>query len=149
MDDRRMHSYGALILRVALGVMFLAHSVYLKGVVFTLPGTAQFFASIGLPAPLAYVVFAMEAVGGVLLILGVRTRLAAAALVPVLLGATWAHSGNGWLFTNANGGWEYPLFLTVATIAQGLLGAGALALSRADTKPGAMHSPAAGRTFAA
>jgi len=120
--------YGALVLRVALGVMFIAHSVYLKGVVFTLPGTAQFFQSIGLPGPLAYVVFAAEAVGGVLLILGVKTRIVAALLVPVLLGATWAHAGNGWLFTNKGGGWEYPLFLAIAAGAQALLGAGAYAL---------------------
>ena len=51
-----------------------------------------------------------------LLILGVRTRVVALALVPVLLGATWAHAGNGWLFTSPNGGWEYPAFWTVALV---------------------------------
>lgn len=131
MRDKDFAPYGALVLRVALGVMFIAHSVYLKGVVYTLPGTAQFFQSIGLPGPLAYVVFAAEAIGGVLLILGVKTRIVAAALVPVLLGATWAHAGNGWLFTNQGGGWEYPLFLAIATAAQALLGAGAYALGAA------------------
>lgn len=128
MDNRSLPDYGALVLRVTLGIMFLAHSVYLKAVVFTLPGTAQFFQSIGLPGPLAYVVFAAEAVGGVLLILGWRTRLVAAALVPVLLGATWAHWDAGWLFTNKGGGWEYPLFLSFAAAAQALLGSGAWAL---------------------
>ncbi len=73
---------GALLLRVSLGVILLAHSVLLKLLVFTLPGTAQFFSSIGLPGWLAYVVFAMEAVGGVLLILGVQVRLVALALIP-------------------------------------------------------------------
>jgi putative oxidoreductase len=121
--------WGALALRVSLGVMFITHSVYLKAMVFTLPGTAKFFESIGLPAFLAYVVFTMEAIGGVLLDLGVRTRVVAAALVPVLIGATWAHAGNGWLFTNPNGGWEYPLFLTIACVVQAFLGSGALAVS--------------------
>ena len=74
-------------------------------------------------------VFAVEAIGGTLLILGVRTRIVAVAMLPVLVGATWAHSANGWLFTNANGGWEYPLFLAIATAVQALLGNGALALS--------------------
>jgi len=129
MKDKDLVPYGALILRVALGVMFLVHSVYLKGVVFTLPGTAQFFQSIGLPGFLAYVVFATEAIGGTLLILGVKTRIVSALLLPVLIGATWAHSGNGWLFTNKGGGWEYPLFLVIATGAQALLGGGAFALS--------------------
>jgi len=122
--------YGIGLLRVALGLMFIAHSVVLKYFTYTLAGTAQFFESLGLPGPLAYVVFAMEATGGALLVLGVGTRYVAAALVPVLVGATWVHSGNGWVFTSANGGWEYPLYLTVLAIAQVLLGEGAFALSR-------------------
>ncbi len=122
--------YGIGLLRVSLGLMFIAHSVVLKHFVYTLPGTAQFFESIGLPGVLAYVVFWMEAIGGVLLLFGVQTRVVAAALVPVLIGATWAHAGNGWVFSNANGGWEYPLYLTVLAAAQVLLGDGAFALSR-------------------
>lgn len=104
---------GTTLLRISLALMFIAHSVILKYFTFTLAGTAQYFASIGLPASLAYVVFTLEAVGGVLLVLGIRTRWVALGLVPVLIGALWAHSGNGWVFSNANGGWEYPLFLIV------------------------------------
>lgn len=130
MIDRTTAPLAALLLRVSLGVMFIAHSVYLKAFVFTLPGTAQFFQSLGLPGPLAYATFAAEAIGGVLLILGVKARWVALALVPVLAGATWAHAGSGWLFTNAGGGWEYPLFLTIAALVQALVGDGAYALSR-------------------
>lgn len=138
MNDQRTHQLGALLLRVALGAVFIAHSWYLKLVVFGLPGTAQFFASIGLPESLAYVVFALEAAGGAALIAGAYARVAALVLVPVALGATWAHLGYGWLFTNQGGGWEYPLFLTVALVVQFLIGDGALAwrrsprLARAD-----------------
>ena len=107
---------GATLLRIALGIMFIAHSVVLKYFTFTLAGTAQYFVSIGLPAFLAYVVFAAEAVGGVLLVLGIRTRWVALALIPVLIGATWAHVGNGWVFNAPNGGWEYPLFLIVISV---------------------------------
>jgi putative oxidoreductase len=138
MTETRTVAYGAALLRVSLGVMFLAHSVLLKYFVYTLAGTAAFFESIGLPGPLAYVVFAAEAIGGVLLILGVQTRLVALALLPILAGATWAHAGNGWVFTNANGGWEYPLFLLVATAVQALLGAGAFAWTG---RPVAMLKP--------
>jgi putative oxidoreductase len=106
----------ATLLRVALGIMFIAHSVVLKYFTFTLAGTAQYFVSIGLPGVLAYVVFALEAVGGVLLVLGIRTRWVALGLVPVLLGAMWAHIGNGWVFNAPNGGWEYPLFLIVISL---------------------------------
>jgi putative oxidoreductase len=132
MNSSRTTDYGIALLRISLGLMFIAHGVVLKYFTFTLPGTAQFFESIGLPGPLAYVVFWMEAIGGVLLVLGIRTRAVAAALVPVLIGAAWAHSGNGWVFSNANGGWEYPLYLVVLAAAQVLLGDGAFALSRAQ-----------------
>jgi putative oxidoreductase len=107
---------GDTLLRVALGLMFIAHSVVLKYFTFTLAGTAQYFSSIGLPAPLAYVVFALEAIGGVLLVLNIATRWVALGLVPVLLGAMWVHLGNGWVFSAPNGGWEYPLFLIVTSV---------------------------------
>ena len=119
--------YGALLLRLALGTMFVAHAL-LKYFVFTLPGTVAFFESLGLPGFFAHLTIVAELVGGVLLILGVYARAVALVLVPVLLGATWAHIGNGWLFTAPNGGWEYPAFLTVAAIVQVLIGDGAFAL---------------------
>lgn len=122
-------AYAAALLRISLGIMFIAHSVILKYFIFTLPGTAAYFQSIGLPAFSAYMVFAMEAIGGILLVLGIGSRYVAAALIPVLIGATWVHAGNGWVFSNANGGWEYPLFLTVVAAAQVLLGDGAFAFS--------------------
>ena len=111
---------GATLLRVALGVMFIAHSVVLKGFTYGLAGTAGYFESIGLPGPLAYVVFAAEAVGGLLLLWNVATGWVSLALIPILAGAFWAHAGNGWVFSNANGGWEYPLFLIVVSVAVAL-----------------------------
>jgi len=128
MIDTRTAPYAALVLRVALGVMFIAHAL-LKYAVFTLPGTAQFFASLGLPGWLGYVTFWAELVGGALILVGLHSRWAAAALVPILLGATWAHSGNGWLFSAPNGGWEYPAFLAAAAIVHALLGDGRFALA--------------------
>ena len=126
MTDPRTNA-AALILRVSLGTMFSAHAL-LKYFVFTLPGTAQFFESLGLPGGLGYATFAAELVGGVLLIAGVYIRVVSLVLVPILLGATWAHAGNGWLFTSPKGGWEYPAFWTVTLVVQALLGEGAYAL---------------------
>ena len=127
MTDSRNPAVAALLLRVSLGTMFIAHAL-LKYFVFTLPGTAQFFESIGLPGALGYMTFAAELVGGVLLIAGVHVRIVALALLPILLGATWAHAGNGWLFNAPKGGWEYPAFWTVTLVVQALLGDGALSL---------------------
>ncbi|WP_422369588.1 DoxX family protein [Pelagibius sp.] len=128
MIDNKTAPYAALILRVALGIMFLAHSLYLKVFVFTMPGTVGFFESLGLPGVVAYLTVIAEIVGGVALILGIQTRLVAVALLPVLLGATWVHAGNGWLFTAEGGGWEYPVFLIAAAVVQALLGDGAHAV---------------------
>jgi len=141
MLDSRTAPYAALVLRLALGVMFIAHAL-LKYTVFTLPGTVKFFESLGLPGPLAYLTFAAELVGGALILAGLGSRYAAAALVPVLIGATWAHAGNGWLFSAPNGGWEYPAFLAAAAIAQALLGDGRYALANVlfNRNPGRVYA---------
>lgn len=118
----------ALINRLALGTMFIAHGL-LKVVVFTLPGAVGFFESVGLPGWLAYVVTVGEIIGGAAIVLGIRTRWAVAALLPVLLGAVWVHWGNGWLFNAPNGGWEYAAMLVVVSVVQLLLGDGAYALA--------------------
>ena len=123
MQSSRRIDAAAVLLRTTVGVMFVAHAA-LKYFVFTLPGTAKFFESLGLPGALGYVTFAAELVGGALLIAGIRTRIVALALTPFLIGATWAHAGNGWTFTAPNGGWEYPAFLTIAALVTALLGNG-------------------------
>ena len=120
---------GPLLLRLALGTMWLSHAL-LKLLVFTLPGTAQFFASVGFPAWLAYPVFAAELLGGLALLLGLYARQVALLLSPVLLAAAWVHLPNGWVHTSPGGGWEYPLFLSVASLAQWLIGDGRAALRR-------------------
>ncbi len=132
MIDERLAPYGAFLLRISLGIMYIAHSLVLKYFTFTLAGTAQFFGSLGLPSGLAYVVFFAELIGGVLLVLGVWSRVAALALLPILLGAVWTHAGNGWVFTAANGGWEYPLFLVVVSLVVALVGEGAFTLKPAS-----------------
>ena len=109
--------------------MFVAHSVIYMLMTLKLSGTLEFFASIGLPPWSAYATIFAEAFGGLLLILGVQTRWVALALSPILLGAIWVHSDNGWLFASPEGGWEYPLYLFILCIAQGMLGDGAYALS--------------------
>jgi len=125
--------YAALVLRVSLGIMFVAHAL-LKVFVFTLPGTVGFFESVGFPGWLAYVTIAAELIGGALLILGVYARWVALALVPILLGALQVHLGNGWVFSAEGGGWEYPAFLAAASLVQALLGDGAYALRPAERR---------------
>ncbi|PWC40694.1 DoxX family protein [Azospirillum sp. TSO22-1] len=127
MTDSRTAPYAALLLRVSLGVLFLAHGL-MKVFVFTVPGTVAFFEQIGYPGFFAYLVILAEIGGGLLLALGVQTRLVALALAPVMVGATLQHAGNGWVFSAPGGGWEFPAFWTVLLGVQALLGDGALAL---------------------
>lgn len=123
--------YGPTLLRVALGVMWIAHAL-LKLLVFTLPGTAQFFTSVGFPGWLAYPVFIAELAGGVALLLGIYARQAALLLVPVMAAAAWVHWPNGWVHTSVGGGWEYPVFLVLASVALWLIGDGAWTLRRSS-----------------
>jgi putative oxidoreductase len=134
--------YGITLLRLALGVMFLAHSVVLKLLTYGLAGTAQFFMSVGLPAWLAYLTFGAEFLGGLLLLFGIQTRWVALALSPFLLGAlAVVHWHNGWVFTAPNGGWEYPAYLFVLCVAQALLGDGALAMAPSRLPTAFSHQP--------
>lgn len=124
-------NYGVAILRISLGIMWVAHAL-LKLFVFTLPGTAQFFASVGFAGFLAYPVFAAELLGGIALILGVYARQISLALTPIMAAAAWVHIPNGWVHTSAGGGWEYPVFLLAVSVALWLIGDGAWSLRRSS-----------------
>lgn len=123
--------YGTALLRVSLGILFLAHGL-LKLLVFTPAGTAGFFESLGLPGLFGYLVMTAEIGGGLLLIAGAYTRLVALGLIPIALGATFVHLGYGWVFSAEGGGWEFPAFLTITAAVQALLGSGAFALRLPD-----------------
>ncbi len=119
--------YGLLALRAALGAMWIAHGL-LKVLVFGVAGFSGFLGSLGLPSFLALPIIAAEIGGGVLILLGIYGRQVSLLLIPIMAGALMVHLPNGWLFSAPKGGWEYPAFLIVASIAHALAGDGALAL---------------------
>ncbi len=120
----------ATLLRVTSGVWFVIHAL-VKIFVFTLPGTVGFFESIGLPGFLAYVVIVAELAGGIALIAGFQTRIVALALSVILLGSIYTpHFSAGFLFSNPNGGWEFPAFWALTLWALALLGDGAYAVTK-------------------
>ena len=126
--------YAALLLRLSLGAILLAHGAWLKLGVFGLAGTMGFFGSIGFPPILGAVVALAETAAGLALIGGVLVRPAALLTLPIMLGATAMHAGNGWLFSAPQGGWEFPAFLTAALLVKAGLGAGAHALERSPAR---------------
>ncbi|WP_281981840.1 DoxX family protein [Thalassorhabdomicrobium marinisediminis] len=120
---------GATLARLSLGVILLAHGL-LKLFVFTLPGTVAFFDSLGYPAIIAYLTVFAEVAGGAALIAGLYSRLVAVLSLPVLIGSFWVHAGNGWLFSNEGGGWEFPALLVALAVIVAIQGGGAFALRR-------------------
>lgn len=121
----RSADVGIALLRATSGLYFFIHGA-IKLFIFTPAGTAGYFNSIGLPSFLAYLTILVEIVGGLLLIAGFKTRIVSLIMIPVLLGAAYfGHGGNGFTFSNPNGGWEYPVFWAVAMAAQALIGGGA------------------------
>jgi putative oxidoreductase len=128
MTDSRTAPYATLLLRVALGLFFLAHGLT-KVLVFTIPGTVKFFNSIGYPSFVAYLVLVAELGGGLALIIGLWTRWIALVLFIEMLGVIIYHWPNGWVFTSKGGGWEYPVMWAVALLVLALLGDGPYAIS--------------------
>jgi putative oxidoreductase len=127
MTQTSLTAQGAALLRISSGGLLLLHGLT-KLLVFTPAGTVGYFESIGFPGVLAYPVMAGEIGLGVLLVLGVMTRWAALAALPILLGAIAPHAGNGFLFSNPGGGWEFPVFWSILLVVQALLGDGAYAI---------------------
>ena len=122
-------NHGAFLTRITLGSILLAHGA-LKIFVFTIPGTVAFFGSLGLPAIVAYLTIFAEVIGGTALILGLYPRLVALLSLPILLGAALVHLGNGWLFSNEGGGWEFPVLLIVLAVVVAIQGAGSFAVKQ-------------------
>jgi len=128
MNDTKNALYAALVLRVTLGILFIAHGL-LKLFVFTPAGTAGYLESLGLPGLLAYPMILAELGGGLALIAGIYTRWVSLAMIVTPLAAIiFVHGDKGWLFTNAGGGWEFPAFWVVVLVVQSLLGDGAYAV---------------------
>jgi putative oxidoreductase len=130
MIDERTVPYAALLLRVALGLLALAHAG-LKVFALTVPGFVKYFAGLGLPPWFAYAIIAFEVLGGAALIVGVLTRWVALLFAGELAGTiVKVHAAMGFLFYNPRGGWEFPALWVVAAIALALIGDGPYALIR-------------------
>lgn len=124
-----------LLLRIGLAAMWISHGLVLKLFTFGVAGLAQWLAGQGLPSALALPLILAESLGGLLILLGLHGRWVSLALLPILIGALLIHAGNGWVFSNPNGGWEYPLFLAAMSLVHVLLGDGPLALKAEGATP--------------
>lgn len=138
-----MSLLGATVLRVMLGVVFIAHGYYAYDVITSDALSAMINKRLGLPVgdfATSYLLLA-HFVGGVMLILGIFTRWAAMANLPIMMAAVLLfHFDQGFFLRGvitdvARGkadvaGYEYTLFILAATLAQCFLGTGALGLTK-------------------
>lgn len=119
--QRRYYEWSMLVLRVSLGVIFLAHGLQkISGI----EGIVKFFGALGLPAAVAYIVTGIETAGGAFLILGIFTRLSALTISFVLVGAIITVK----LSKGLLGGYELDLALLAAAVALVLSGSNTLSL---------------------
>ncbi len=126
-----MEGYGALVLRVTVGAIFIMHA-YLALFVIGPEELAKYFTDAHVPFPKlgAWYVILAHGVGGICLILGVLARWAALANVPVIAGALYlVHLKQGF-FMGKDGGYEYSLLVLGATVALALLGPGSFTLKK-------------------
>ena len=138
-----MSPLGATVLRIMLGVVYIAHGYYVYDVITSDALSAMITKRLGLPVgdfAAAYLLGA-HLVGGVMLILGIFTRFAAMANLPIMIAAVLLfHFDQGFFLRGvitdvARGkadvaGYEYALFVLAATLAQCFLGTGALGLTK-------------------
>ena len=139
-----MNRFGATVLRIVLGVIFVLHG-YLGLFVLDPAGAAAFITLMGIPVGelLAWYLILAHVIGGLMMIVGLWTRWAALANVPVLLvSMLMQHVHHGFFMTTVVAdaaaskprvvGIEYPLLVLAATVALVLLGGGALAMTDDD-----------------
>ena len=136
MSKEKQLDVGLLVLRVSLGIVFIAHG-YLKVFAFGLKHAMEVFEAHTvwhinmIPGWVALPAATIEWVGGILLILGVKTRLITPFLAAVAFGAGAVHFENGWNYTSKpDGGWEYGIFLCLCCIVVFLVGPGKYTLAR-------------------
>ena len=123
--------YGATVLRVFLGVIFIMHA-YLAAFVLGPSGMIAYQTARGIPFPEigTWYLIVVHGLGGICLVLGILVRVAALVNIPVMAGAIFfVHLKQGFFMDNASG-YEYTLLVLGATIAQALLGAGAFTLRK-------------------
>jgi putative oxidoreductase len=126
----RQLALGIALVRIITGILFIAHG-YQKLFVFGIAGATAGFTQMGVPAPTitAPAVTILELLGGIALVLGLLTRIAALGLVIDMLGAIFlVHLKNGFFLPN---GVEFALTLLVTSLALVIAGAGAFSIDEA------------------
>jgi putative oxidoreductase len=134
MDDVDSLNLALLVLRCGVGAVMLAHGINHIFGGGKIEGTGRWFASLGMKPGIlhAWTASLVEVGGGALLVAGLLTPFAAAAVIGVMLVA-WItnHRGNGFFIFRPGEGWEYVMTLALVGFAVAILGAGEWSLDHA------------------
>ena len=117
---KKNHDLGMLLLRLAVGIVFVAHG-WAKFA--DMASTIGFFGQLGMPAILAYVVAAVELLGGLALVVGIYTDLAA-LLLTIVMAVALVYVKMVTLKMGLLGGYEFDLVLLAATLTIMFIGPG-------------------------
>lgn len=124
----RSHDIGIFALRLIVGLSFVLHG-WMKAQ--SMPGVIMFFASLGLPAFVAYLVMAVELVGGILILVGYFTEY---VTLPIVINMTCAvvltSMKSGMKQGAILGGHELELLLLFGALALAFIGGGKYSLDR-------------------
>ncbi|OFZ29520.1 MAG: hypothetical protein A2622_07270 [Bdellovibrionales bacterium RIFCSPHIGHO2_01_FULL_40_29] len=123
----------ALVLRLFMGICFVVHGLGKLGVVGigNMAGFESWLGSLGLPFPRfqARAAMAFEISGGIMMTIGLFTRIGAVmCLTTMIVAALVGHKGGGYLITNNPPGNEYAINLGVVLVAMILIGPGIYSL---------------------
>ncbi|MDN5847657.1 MAG: DoxX family protein [Candidatus Nitrosocosmicus sp.] len=125
MQIEKISGFAALPIRIMAGIAFILHGLPKFD---NLQGTQGFFASVGIPADLALLIGLLEVVGGILLIVGLVTRITAILFtIEMICAILIVKSGNGFM---GQGGFEVDLLLMAISISLALSGPGRVSIER-------------------
>ena len=131
----RLHPLAVLGLRLALGAIMIAHGA--QKVFGGMPRFMGMLQNLGIPPVLGYLTAAAEFGGGILLVVGLLTRLAALAIViDMAVAIDKVHFKNGLLSAGGKVGYEFPLACGIIAFALIFLGAGPISLDGAFFRGG-------------
>ena len=131
----RLNPLALLVLRLGLGIIMIAHGWQKLSV--GLGKFMGFLSNIGAPGWMAYLVVAAEFGGGILLLVGLLTRLAALSVViDMAVAVAKVHWKNGLISSPGKAGYEFPLACGIIAFALIFLGAGPISLDGAFFRGG-------------
>ena len=123
LSDHPLHDIAQIGMRASIGIIFIVHGFGKFGD----PGFGDWISSMGIPAEMQIPIALAEFIPGILLLIGVLTRISASIISIVMLGAIFLVKGASSL--TGEHGYEFDLILLAACLVVIVAGPGRISLS--------------------